>query len=236
MRAFAWLERKVMAWFTRVWHGCCRLGPEFLPATGPALLIANHPSHADPGFLLATCSRPLCFLQARETFNVFGLRWLFRLGGCIPVSRHRADASAIRTALRRLQQGDVICVFPEGEVAVAGPDQIGPGKHGAALLALRSGAPVYPALIRGVAPGWHQLLDWLRPSRAVRVRYGPAVDLSAYHGRHIDHKLLDEVTAVLMQSIRALLPPSETSAAGRLSRGVPAAPQGGPAEPTLLAR
>jgi 1-acyl-sn-glycerol-3-phosphate acyltransferase len=46
------------------------------PATGPAIVIANHPNHPDLPFLIASCRRPLGFLQAREQFHIFLLRHL----------------------------------------------------------------------------------------------------------------------------------------------------------------
>src|SRR5205823_2336905 len=68
---FAW---GVMYLFTRLWHGCKRIGADPLPAAGPAIVFANHSNHADPAFLIASCRRPLCFLQAREYFDIFLLR------------------------------------------------------------------------------------------------------------------------------------------------------------------
>jgi 1-acyl-sn-glycerol-3-phosphate acyltransferase len=82
-----------------------------------------------------------------------------------------------------------------------------PGKGGAALIALRSRAPVYPAYIAG-GPRTRELLQsWLRPSQvAVRVVFGPAIDLSKYYDRPINRKLLEEVTIYLMDHIKALRP------------------------------
>ncbi len=220
MGCFSFLELRVMSWFARLWHGCAREGPDPLPTEGPVLVVANHASHADPGFLLATCSRPLCFLQARECYEVPLLRGLYRLAGCIPVSRDRPDLSAMRAALRCLEQGGAVCVFPEGEVCPAGPGRLGRGKHGAALLALRSGAPVIPAFIAGGPQTRNMLRAWLWPSAGVRVRFGSPIDLSDWYGRPINHHALEEVTARLMRQIADLRPrdavaPSSLSGAAR---------------------
>jgi 1-acyl-sn-glycerol-3-phosphate acyltransferase len=205
-RAFDSLELAVMRLYVRLWHGWSRAGPPPLPATGPAIVIANHQSHADAALLFAGCGRPLRFLQARERYEAVW-RPLFRLSGCIPVSRGRPDLSAVRAALECLKRGDAVCLFPEGEISPAGPGRIAPGKPGAALLALRSRAPVFPVRIVG-GPQSHSLLwSWLRPTRGVRVRFGPAVDLSDYYGRPITRQLLGEVTARLMQGVIDLAPP-----------------------------
>lgn len=201
---FDYLEQRTLYGFTRVWHRCSMPGPNTLPRTGPAILIANHSSHADPGFLIASSPRKLHFLQARECYEVFLLRRLFRLAGCIPIARDGHDVTGLRLALRRLAEGVVVCIFPEGEVCPAGRGRLAPGKPGVALLALRSRAPVIPALVTGGPQTTVMLWAWLWPSRGVRVTYGPPIDLSAYYGRRIDRKLLDEVTALLMQRIADL--------------------------------
>jgi 1-acyl-sn-glycerol-3-phosphate acyltransferase len=206
---FDFLELNAMYLFARLWHGCASSEKDPLPATGPVLVIANHPCHADPAFLLANCSRPLGFLQARECYEVFLLRRLFRRVGCIPVARTGRDISGIRTALRRLREGAALCVFPEGEVTPPDSVPARPVKSGAALLALHSRAPVFPAFIGGCPRNYHLLGAWLWPSRGVRVIFGPAVDLSAYLGRPIERRLLEEVTRVFMRSIDALRPEAQ---------------------------
>jgi 1-acyl-sn-glycerol-3-phosphate acyltransferase len=193
--------------YARVWHGLTWNGPAPLPAKGPAILIANHTCSADPAFLQAGCRRPLSFLIAREYYR--DLPWarrLFDYLGAVPVGRNGRDVAAVRQGLLRLSEGRVLCIFPEGGLHAAGRGRMRRGKGGAALLALRSRAPVYPAFIsRG--PGHRNVpRAWLLPSRT-SIIYGPAVDLSAYYDRPIDRRLVEEVTALLMQRIAELGPP-----------------------------
>jgi 1-acyl-sn-glycerol-3-phosphate acyltransferase len=202
-RLFDRFELGFMALYVRLWHGWSPPRPAPLPPTGPAIVIANHQSHVDPALLLASCGRPLSFLQARECYEAIW-RPLFRLGGCIPVTRGRADFSAVRAALARLKEGGAVALFPEGEISPVGPGQIAPGKTGAALLALRSGAPVYPVRIDGGPQSRSQVRSWVVPTRGVRVLFGSPVDLSEYRGRAINHRLLEEVTRRLMQAIVGL--------------------------------
>lgn len=205
-RRFDWLEPRVLSAFTRFWHHGTSNGPAPLPPTGPALVVANHPSPADPAFLIATCGRPLGFLHAREYCDVFLLRGLFRLAGSIPLARDGHDVRAVRAALRRLRAGAVLGIFPEGEVTSVARARGLPLKAGAALVALRSRAPVIPAYIAGSRGGPNVVRAWLLPSRHVRVTYGPPVDLRAYYGRPITRALLREVTALLMRRVTDLRP------------------------------
>jgi processive 1,2-diacylglycerol beta-glucosyltransferase len=202
---FDLLEVEALHLFARVWHDCAD-GAGALPPTGPAIIVANHPSHSDPAFLVAAGLRPLCFLHAGEYFDVPVLRNLFGRAGCIPVRRDGRDAAAVRAALRRLDEGRAVCVFPEGDLSPGDGRAFRRGKTGAAFLALRAHAPVYPARIDG-GPRSHRLLrDWLWPSSGVRVVFGQRIDLSAYYGRPITHALLREVTGLLMRKIAELQP------------------------------
>jgi 1-acyl-sn-glycerol-3-phosphate acyltransferase len=194
--------------YVHLWHRWSSNGPASLPETGPAILYANHTCSADPTFLSAGCRRTLSFLVAREHYNIHPLtRWMMDHFGYVSVTRSGLDVCAARTALRRLRDGRVICLFPEGNLSGAAGNRLRRAKPGVALLALRSRAPVFPAHIAG-GPRTHRLLRaWLRPSpRRVRVTFGPAVDLSAYYGRRIDRRLLEEVTALLMRRVQDLQP------------------------------
>jgi 1-acyl-sn-glycerol-3-phosphate acyltransferase len=157
----------------------------------------------DPAFLQAACPRAISFLLAQEYYEIGHFRPLFEYTRCVPVARNGRDVRAVRTAVRRLSEGRVLCIFPEGGLSNAGRNGLRPGKAGIALLALRSRAPVSPAQIAGGPQRSEVLPAWLRPSR-VRVRFGPAVDLSAYYDRPISRKLLEEVTALLMDRVRAI--------------------------------
>lgn len=209
-----WLREQLLSFlvprlvflYARLWHGCRRVGPNPLPARGAALVISNHPCHADAAFLMAGCRRWIHFLQAREYYDVFLLRPFFHLFGCIPVTRGGSDSSGIRVALERLRRGAVVGIFPEGDLTPPGADRLRRGHSGMALLALRSGAPVIPAFIAGTPPSRGTVADWIWPARAVRVFFGLAVDLTAYQGQPITRARLRALTDLLMQHIADLRP------------------------------
>jgi 1-acyl-sn-glycerol-3-phosphate acyltransferase len=194
--------------YARLWHRWALCGRSPLPAEGAALVVANHTCSADAAFLVAGAPRLFGFLTSREHYNAHPLisRLLDYLG-CVPVRRTGRDAVSARAALRRLAEGRVVCVFPEGNLSGVARGRLLPPKHGAAFLALCSGAPVYPAYIAG-GPRTKKLVQaWLRPGgNAVRVSFGQAVDLSAYRDRPRDRRLLEEVTRLFMDRIVGLRP------------------------------
>ncbi|HET8808371.1 MAG TPA: lysophospholipid acyltransferase family protein [Methylophaga sp.] len=135
-----------------------------LPEHGPAIIVANHISGLDPLLLIAASKRPLRFLIAREEYQRFGMQWLFRAAGCIPVDRDGRPEKSLRQALKALQQGEVIAIFPHGRIHLDSdpPRKI---KAGCTRLALWSQAPIIPVRIDGVgAPGKILLAPWW-PSR-----------------------------------------------------------------------
>ncbi|HZU35336.1 MAG TPA: lysophospholipid acyltransferase family protein [Gemmataceae bacterium] len=200
-----YLGMGVVYLYARIWHRWSTRGQR-LPASGPAILLSNHTCSADPAFLQAGCPRPLSFVIAREYYHLPLLQGLLSYIGCVPVARNGRDATGVRLALRRLAEGRMLCIFPEGGLSQAGRRGLRPGKAGVALLALRSRAPVYPALIVGGPQTSSLVRAWLLPSR-VQVIYGPPVNLSEYYDRPIDRKLLEEVTQTVMQRVASLVEP-----------------------------
>jgi 1-acyl-sn-glycerol-3-phosphate acyltransferase len=120
-----------------------------LPKHGPALVVANHVSGLDPLLLVAASERPLRFIIAREQYERFGLHWLLRAVGCIPLDRSASSHRALAAARHALQHGEVVALFPHGRIHL---DHEGPArlKPGILHLAKISAAPVYPLRIEGV--------------------------------------------------------------------------------------
>ena len=143
-----------------------------LPQQGPALLVANHVSGLDPMMMIAASRRPVRFIIASEQYHRFGLHWLFRLGGCIPVDRKTRDDSAFQAALQALQRGEVVGLFPQGRIPNRGepPLRI---RRGVARLASLSQAPVYPMTVSNIRAAGHVVLAVLVPSRARMQTYPP---------------------------------------------------------------
>ena len=147
-----------------VWHGLRvrHLAP--LPARGPALLVANHTCAIDHMILQAGCPRILGFLIAQEMYNFWAFRPFCRLVRCIPVRRDGRDVAATRAALKALEQGRVVPIFPEGRILAASGRELGEAKPGAAFIALRAGVPIIPAYIRGTPEAVSFFKALIRPS------------------------------------------------------------------------
>jgi 1-acyl-sn-glycerol-3-phosphate acyltransferase len=122
-------------------------GAEFVPRRGPLILVANHQSLLDPLALMAAMPREITFLAAAYLFRIPVVGLVIRAVGAMPVRGEEADLRSLRKSLALLREGKAIGLFPEG--GVSRPGELRPFMPGWAYLALKSGAPVLPVVLRG---------------------------------------------------------------------------------------
>lgn len=135
-----------------------------LPEQGACIVACNHVSGLDSLVLIAAARRPLRFMIAREEYERFGLQWLFRGVGCIPVERKGRPEQALREALRTLQSGEVLAIFPHGKMHLDS-DPARKLKKGVAWLAQQANVPVIPLRLTGVRGEGHTILSVFMRSR-----------------------------------------------------------------------
>lgn len=107
-------------------------GEEYIPQAGAAVLVCNHVSFVDAVLLMAASPRPVCFLMDHRIFKNGLLGWFFRLAKAIPIAPRSEDPAAYEAAFAKavavLQEGDLVCIFPEGGLTKDG--QVQPFKGG----------------------------------------------------------------------------------------------------------
>jgi 1-acyl-sn-glycerol-3-phosphate acyltransferase len=185
-------------------------GRENEPAQGPVLAICNHVSAVDPPIAGVALRRQARYMAKDELMKTPVLGLLLRSVGVFPVRRGEADRQSIRTALQALQQGRVLIMFPEGTRSPDG--RLMAAEPGAALLALRTGAPVLPMAIIGTQHAMPKGARFLRRA-PVHVRLGPTLDVPKLEGR-IDRAQIEAWGQRFMASIAALLPPDQKPESG----------------------
>lgn len=112
-----------------------------VPETGGALLVCNHVSYIDALILSAACERPVRFTVFDEFFKNRALSAAMRLFGVVPISNRRAK-DAIVALSDALKAGDLVCIFPEGQLTRTG--MMNEIRKGFELIARRAGTPVIP--------------------------------------------------------------------------------------------
>lgn len=180
------------------------------PTNSAAIIIANHRSPTDPMLVwmnhhLADPKRRfrlMRFIMTLEYYNLRGVHWLCKNLDSIALERNGNDLVALKLALKKLKEGKLVPIFPEGQLNKDGTNiqKAGPG---VAWIALHARVPVYPVYIHGSPQGKSMILSFATPSR-VRVVYGDPIDLSEYFGRKKTQKLLKEVTDKLMMRLAEL--------------------------------
>ena len=151
-------------------------GREHVPPAGPVLLVSNHVSVLDPPLIGGAAPRELFFLAKEELFRVPVFGRFIRALNARPVKRDGPDSRALKTALRVLEEGRALLVFPEGTRGVEG--RLGEGKPGAGMLAVMSEAPVLPVHISGTGRALPPGSAAPRPAK-VRVRFGRPLHFKA---------------------------------------------------------
>lgn len=162
-----------------------------LPATGPAIVVANHVSGLDPFLLISASCRPLRFLIAREEYERPLLHWLFKAAGCIPVDRSGKPELALRQALKALEQGEVIALFPHGKIHL---DKDPPRKikGGVAKLSAWTQTPIFPVRIDGVGREGSIIMAVFSPSK-VRLTLTDTITCQLDSNKHC----LEAITAAI---------------------------------------
>ena len=180
--------------------------PLDLPEAGPALVVANHVSGLDPLLMIAASPRPLRFIIAREQYDRWFLRWLFRAIGCIPIGRRGGHRDALAAARRALSAGEVVALFPQGGITTedAAETRLKPG---VALLAAETGVPVYVLRLEGISGRGRTLTAVLMRSYA-RIHH---LGTLSCEPRGID-AFLDELGQRLAAPVEVLAERQETEA------------------------
>lgn len=140
----------------RLFYRVETIGSEHLQTSGGLVLVCNHVGYSDSVPLSMASPRPIRFLSMASLFDLPVLGHCLRHFRAIPVSPGRAKA-AIREAAEAAKRGEVVCIFPEGELTRSGTIQeLRPGFE---LIARRSGCPVVVAHLDGL---WGSLFSFER--------------------------------------------------------------------------
>ncbi|BCJ57997.1 lysophospholipid acyltransferase family protein [Micromonospora endophytica] len=193
-------------WTRRTWRGM-----EHLRQDGPAIIVANHISHADPlvsAHFIYEAGRWPQFLGKASVFKVPVIGWILHRCRQIPVERGSVDAARSLDALvKALAAGGAVVIYPEG--TTSREPNLWPmrGKTGAARLALATGAPVIPLVMWGPERLFDPRRARLnpRPRIPVTVVAGPPIELSRWAGSAPTRQVLEEMTDVIMLRLRDML-------------------------------
>lgn len=142
---------------------------EPLPGRGGLLVLSSHQSHLDPLLLGLACDRRLSSLARSSlyAFKPFGA--IITALDAVPIDRQASAVAAMKTVIRRLEDGAAVIIFPEGTRTPDG--RLGEIKSGFALIAKRAKVPIVPVAIVGAWECWPKTRLLPRPGR-IRLEFG----------------------------------------------------------------
>jgi len=120
---------------------------ERMPESGGVLLLPNHVSFLDAFLVAQACPRPVRFVMDEIYASSRSINWFTRIFGTVLIRRDQ-PLEAIRRVIDALQQGEVVCLFPEGQLTRTGG--LSPLQRGFELIARKAGHPVVPCWLDGV--------------------------------------------------------------------------------------
>ncbi len=176
MRATWYLSRAlVRGVYTYLFQGRA-FGVHHVPTSGGVLLVSNHQSYFDPVLLSLALPRETHHM-ARDTLFSGRFGAFIRYWNAFPVKRGAADLGAIRESVKRLRDGGLLIVYPEGTRTRDG--EVGPMHAGMMLVARRAAVPIVPAAVCGAYEVWPRTERWpaIRP---VLVSYGEPITPAVY--------------------------------------------------------
>ncbi|MFN8398843.1 MAG: lysophospholipid acyltransferase family protein [Anaerolineales bacterium] len=176
-------------------------GMDKVPHKGPLIIITNHTGQVEvPVFATMLQPRKITGWGKAEAFENPFLNWVFGAWDIIPVHRGEADMTALKSAFRMLEEERIFGVAPEGTRNYTGI--LRRGLPGAAILALKSGAPVLPIVHWGGEKFLKNLKSFKRTDFHIRLGEPFCVKVDGKVTGEMRQEIVDE----MMYRIAAMMP------------------------------
>ena len=162
------------------------IGKENIPKEGPILIVGNHKHLYDQCLAIISTKRPIHYMAKKEYFDG-KFAWFFKLVGCIPVDRSKKDSHATEEALKVLNNGWALGLFPEGTRNKT-KEFLLPFKFGAVSMAKKTNATIVPFGITG---------DYKFRSKNLTIRFGKPYKIE--QDLETENKKLESIVGSLMK-------------------------------------
>lgn len=176
---------------------------ERVPASGGVLLLPNHVTFADAFFLSAACPRPIRFVMDEAFIANPVIRWFTGIFGTVNIRRDQ-PLEAIREVIKALKKGQVVCLFPEGQLTRTGT--LCTLQRGFELIASKAGHPLIPVWSDG---SWGSIFSYERncyfkklPRRnagGIRIAFGEMMPAKGADARRVRDGIMATSTEAIAQ-------------------------------------
>lgn len=171
---YRFLHLLIWTWM-RVFHRLTVRGLARVPATGGALLAANHSNYLDPVYVgCAVAHRQVTFMSVSRIARVPFVKSLLRALNTMTILHVGGfNRGAMREFAAAILEGRLLLVFPEGHRTPDG--ELHEAERGVGSLSLATGTPIVPVLVIGAYRIWPRWRAWPIPWGRVEVRFGAPV-------------------------------------------------------------
>lgn len=167
------------------------INKEVIPKEGPILIVGNHKHIYDQCLTIMATKRVIHYMAKKEYFDG-KMAWFFKLVGCIPVDRSIKDHNATDKALKVLNSGGAIGLFPEGTRNKTKNVFLLPFKFGTVSMAKKTNATIIPFGLTG---------DYKFRSKNLTIRYGTPFKVGEMDLEDANKKLYEEVERLMRENL-----------------------------------
>ncbi len=193
-----WISRSIFELFIRIMFKLRIHGRENCPKA-PFLAVSNHASLVDPPLLAVACKPiPVNFMAKRELFDAPIIGAWTRRVRCIEVHRGENSVRSLKEAIRRLKDGEVVGMFPEGTRSLDG--ELQDAKRGTGFLVAQAKVPVLPVYIHGSAQAMGKG-SGIKRGTPIDVYVGKPIDPSEMVAVKGDKDRYDKISQTIMDRI-----------------------------------
>lgn len=181
----------IMRVLFRLYYNPKIINKEVIPKEGPILIVGNHKHIYDQCLTIMATKRVIHYMAKKEYFDG-KMAWFFKLVGCIPVDRSIKDHNATEKALKVLNSGGAIGLFPEGTRNKTKDVFLLPFKFGTVSMAKKTNATIIPFGLTG---------DYKFRSKNLTIRYGTPFKVGDMDLEDANKKLYEEVERLMRENL-----------------------------------
>ncbi len=182
----------IMRVLFRLYYNPKIINKEVIPKEGPILIVGNHKHIYDQCLTIMATKRVIHYMAKKEYFDG-KMAWFFKLVGCIPVDRSIKDHNATDKALKVLNNGGAIGLFPEGTRNKTKDVFLLPFKFGTVSMAKKTNATIIPFGLTG---------DYKFRSKNLTIRYGTPFKVGDMDLEDANKKLYEEVERLMRENLK----------------------------------
>lgn len=189
-----------LAWLISKFIFCRKIhGKENLPKKGPYIFYSNHIAIFDPIITIPINMKNKMYCMGKEElFKSRPLNWFFRAIGGYPVSRGKADMSAVKESISYLKNGNNLMIFPEGTRNTNHDNKLTQFHNGIAIIIFKTGVPAVPCYLEGKN-------GYIKPFRRLHIHIGKPIDMSKYYKAKVKRESLEECMQLLKVELAGMM-------------------------------